>query len=326
MALLLAIALCVISGIILLVYYARLKRTYISKPAAIPYIEIIFMLSLLSSCIFWFNFEFALAIAVLLSGCIAFLDWAWESRRRKPSSFTHSSKHPVDSKTKKSSPETSLLIAYSRDFFWVLFIVLIIRSFAFSPFKIPSGSLEPTLLTGDYIVVSKYSYGLRIPVLNHVMVPIGEPKRGDIVVVHWPANEKLDFIKRVVGVPGDHISYIDKRLYVNGKPAKQTPKASLNYRLSSGKLVAAERRTEDLLGAKHDIYVFTDRPAHDYHDIVVPEGQYFMLGDNRDDSEDSRYWGFVTHDQLVGKAEYVVFSWNSQEKSMRWHRIAKKIG
>ena len=278
-------------------------------------LELICILSIIASCVLWYNFEFALAVVVLLSGLIYFFDVVWWSKKRKVvAGASHSAQSNV-----------SLWVCYSREFFVVLFVVLLIRGCAFSPYKIPSGSLEPTLLVGDYILVNKFAYGLRLPVSNQVLVPVGQPKRGDIVVVRWPANEKLDFIKRVVGVPGDHLRYVDKKLYINGQLAKQTLQQTLDYALRSGTVVTALRQQENLLGVHHEIYQFKERLPVDYLDIVVPKDHYFLMGDNRDDSEDSRYWGFVSSQQLVGRAEYVIVSWDRVTHRMRWSRTADAI-
>jgi signal peptidase I len=147
-----------------------------------------------------------------------------------------------------------------------------------------------------------------------------EPKRGDIVVFHWPVNPKVDFIKRVVGVPGDTISYVDKLFYVNGVEAKQASQETVPYVLGNGSVIDASKLEEDLLGVKHEIYQFPTREADNFTNLTVPEGMYFMIGDNRDDSVDSRYWGFVPESYIVGKPLYVLISWDKNSYNLRWKR------
>jgi signal peptidase I len=194
----------------------------------------------------------------------------------------------------------------------------LMRSFLFEPFKIPSGSMIPTLLVGDLILVNKFHYGIRLPVINKKIVSINEPQRGDVMVFRYPVNPSLDYIKRVVGLPGDEIAYINKRLTINGTPIEQTSLAefydedSLRYSL---------QYSESLMGATHRILVDKDRPPfvppqaiedfpfkencrYSGEGVVckVPAGHYFMMGDNRDNSQDSRFWGFVPDENIVGKA------------------------
>ena len=213
------------------------------------------------------------------------------------------------------------IVEYSRSFFPVFFIVLLVRSFLVEPFRIPSGSLEPTLLVGDFVAVNKFSYGLRLPVIEKKMIPIANPKTGEIAVFRWPPEPKYDYIKRVIGTPGDRISYHNKVLTVNGKQAKQN---FIEYTMdeSSGRPVA--KYQEDLNGVVHDIFIRNDIPAVDF-DVVVPEGNYFMMGDNRDDSADSRFWGFVPDSYLRGKAFLVWMSWNGKTDNLRWSKIGRPI-
>jgi signal peptidase I len=203
----------------------------------------------------------------------------------------------------------------------VFFIVLLLRSFLFEPFRIPSGSLEPTLLVGDFLVVNKFAYGLRLPVLEKKFIPIANPKKGEIAIFRWPPNPSFDYIKRVIGVPGDHVVYHNKVLTINGQEMKQT---FVEYTMdeSSGRAVAQYK--EDLNGVQHDIFVRPDVEAVDI-DVTVPEGHYFMMGDNRDDSADSRYWGFVPDENLRGKALLIWMSWNGKTDIVRWNRLGTII-
>jgi signal peptidase I len=196
-----------------------------------------------------------------------------------------------------------------------------LRSFLVDPFRIPSGSLEPTLLVGDFVAVNKFAYGLRLPVLEKKILSLGEPKQGEIAVFRWPPNPTYDYIKRVIGVPGDNISYHNKILTINGK---EISRIFVEYTTdeSSGKAVAKYR--EEINGVSHDIFIRPDLPAVDFN-VRVPKGQYFMMGDNRDDSADSRYWGFVPDHFFRGKAFLVWMSWNSKMDRIRWSKIGRLI-
>ena len=271
-----------------------------------------------------FDFPTILTLITLFAGVVAITDMFY-CRARKKAGFA------IDSKAKKP-----VLIDYCRSFFPVLLLVLIIRSFIIQPYRVPTGSLEPTVIPGDLILVNQYKYGLRLPAWNKKVVTIAEPKRGQIALFHWPVNPKATFVKRVIGVPGDKISYINKVFYINGKQATQK---LLGYakdnsgRSSSGWRVAIYE--ENLLGTKHKIYVCpkgaTDCPnstTHDFYNLVVPKGMYFMVGDNRDNSDDSRDWGFVAEKDFIGKAFLIWMSWDSNASllhKIRWRRIGIRL-
>jgi signal peptidase I len=198
--------------------------------------------------------------------------------------------------------------------------VFVLRSFVVEPFRIPSGSMNPTLYNGDFILVNKFGYGLRCPVGSCKLLPIGEPQRGDVVVFRYPAqsaadpNMGNDFIKRVVGLPGDHIQYVDKVLTVNGQkvdnvPAGVFPEDGL-----------AQRFAENLVGVHHDILMNPGVRSPEV-DETVPPGHYFMMGDNRDGSNDSRYWGFVPEENLKGRAILIWMSWNNGPALSRFGRV-----
>lgn len=192
-------------------------------------------------------------------------------------------------------------VEYAKSFFPILFVVLILRSFLFEPFQIPSGSMIPTLNVGDFIVVNKFAYGLRLPVVGTKIVPIGDPQRGD-VMVFVPPHDPHYFIKRVIGLPGDHIQYKDKTVYINGEPL---PQEQVGPAGEPGEVLSREL----VNGLTHDIYT---RPTRNYlprtfdwlqpEGAVIPEGHYFMMGDNRDNSSDSREWGPVPEENIVGRA------------------------
>jgi len=255
-----------------------------------------------------FNFELILFYATVVTGIVALIDVVFFAKKRM--------------RSRKHMP---MLIDYCRSFFPVLLLVFILRSFLFEPFRIPSGSLEPTLLVGDFILVNKFDYGVRLPVLHNKIVTIHEPVRGDIIVFRWPPNTSYDFIKRVIGVPGDKISYVNKELLINGV---KIPQELLGKRPASddsdGNKTVEERR-EDLLGVKHHIYVNPARDSSDYNNLTVPKGMYFVLGDNRDDSADSRYWGFVSEKNIVGKAVAIWMSWDADKSRVRWNRLGTLI-
>lgn len=211
-----------------------------------------------------------------------------------------------------------------RSFFPVFLLVLVLRSFLAEPFRIPSSSLEPTLLVGDFVLVNKFSYGLRFPVLDKKFLGLGDPKRGDVVVFSWPPNEKFDYIKRVIGLPGDKIIYKNKILTVNGVEAKQKLIKQTSFIDEQGELQDVELRKEQLNGIEHDIYVKPSDKPYDF-EVTVPAGHYFMMGDNRDNSSDSRYWGLVADKNLRGKAVLTWMSWNGARSNVRWDRIGKMI-
>jgi signal peptidase I len=214
-------------------------------------------------------------------------------------------------------------VEYAKSFFPVILVVFFIRSFFVEPFKIPSGSMIPTLQVGDFILVNKFTYGIRLPIINQKIVQINDPKRGDVMVFHYPENPSVDYIKRVIAVSGDTIEYRAKRLTVNGVEQPQVAEGDYNYVETGLNFVHTERRSEDLSGKKHEILVNPEMPTlhlgsvaefkgrenctydEDRVTCKVPDGHYFMMGDNRDNSRDSRYWGFVPDQQIVGKAFFI---------------------
>lgn len=254
-----------------------------------------------------FNFELILFYATIISGGIALFDILFLVKKRR-------------AKKGKDAKEP-LLIEYARSFFPVFLIVFLLRSFLFEPFRIPSGSLEPSLLTGDFILVNKFDYGIRLPIIGKKIISTGEPKRGDIMVFRWPADKSYDFIKRVIGLPGDTISYIDKELFINGQKISQE---NLPQNAAATAWDAIEKQ-EDIFGVKHDIYIIPNKESRNFYDIPVPEGMYFVMGDNRDASADSRYWGFVPDKNIVGKAVMVLLSWNKESYRVRWSRSGQMV-
>lgn len=212
-----------------------------------------------------------------------------------------------------------LLVEYARSFFPVVLIVLLLRSFLVEPFRIPSGSMMPTLLVGDFILVNKFTYGVRLPVLNTKVIELGEPKRGDIVVFRFPKQPTVDYIKRVIGLPGDRIAYFDKKIFVNGQPVNQVSLGRYQGVGQGANMTGAEHLEEDLTGVKHSILISNGVPT--VEDVfVVPQGQYFVMGDNRDNSNDSRYWGTVPEANLVGKAFFIWMNWDWENNGIAFDR------
>lgn len=256
-----------------------------------------------------FNFELILFYLVVISGVLSLFDIIFLSKKRKRANIE---KLPIISD-------------YARSFFPVLLVVFLLRSFLFEPFRIPSGSLEPSLLVGDFILVNKFDYGVRLPVTHQKIYAVGEPQRGDIFVFHWPPNPSVLFIKRIIGIPGDHVSYINKILTINGKVIPENyDKKAVDYD-EQGNSFDVEQINEDLLGVKHAIYQLPGRPSFDFKDIVVPPNMYFAMGDNRDLSADSRYFGFVPEENIVGKAVVTWMSWDSIHRTIRWNRLGKLV-
>jgi len=216
-----------------------------------------------------------------------------------------------------------LAVEYARSFFPIILVVLVIRSFIAEPFRIPSASMLPTLHIGDFILVNKFAYGVRLPVLNTKFLETGEPERGDVVVFRYPKNPQLDYIKRVVGLPGDKIGYFNKTVYINGEKIVQQVKQK---DLSLLSIVPArnELRYEQLGDAGHDILVDPDRRLIE-GEAVVPAGEYFVMGDNRDNSNDSRFWGTVPEANLVGKAFFIWMSWDWNSGGIVWNRLGNSI-
>jgi signal peptidase I len=233
---------------------------------------------------------------------------------------------------------------YCASFFPAFLIILGMRSFVIENYRIPTSSLKPTLLVGDFLIANKFAYGVRLPVISTLITSFKSPARGDIVAFRSPLNPAVYFIKRVIGLPGDRIEYRQKILTINGQLAKQHVIKLERDEESNGHYWPVLLSEEDLAGYKHVIYTRLDpqtstelvgekllQQNFENITVTVPEGQYFVMGDNRDNSFDSRHWGFVPADHLLGKAKWIFFSWNSQaawHKPMtwiRWERIGMKI-
>ena len=265
-----------------------------------------------------FDFPTLIVVLVFATGIIWAFDAAVLARRRRA----------VARQAESASEDAvavppSRIVEYSKSFFPVFLIVLVLRSFIVEPFRIPSNSMMPTLLTGDFILVNKFDYGIRLPVVDTKIVDIGLPERGDVVVFRFPDDPATPFIKRVVGVPGDRIGYYDKVLYVNDEPMDQSPLGSYVGSGSGTVMSGASLRVERLSGADHRILVQPGARSVQ-GEAMVPEGHYFVLGDNRDNSRDSRYWGTVSEDLLIGKAFRIWMHWDFGH-GIDWKRIGKSI-
>ncbi len=256
-----------------------------------------------------YYFPIALTLATLLTGILYGLDKIfWAKKRGK------TAKKPA-------------LIEFSHSFFPVFLIVFIIRSFIVQPYRVPSGSLEPTVLPNDFLLVTQYSYGLRLPITNTQFIKIGEPKRGEISVFHFPPDPTIDYVKRIVGLPGDHIVYKDKTLFVNGVKATQTyvGMATDYGDDEDDEDLSVKLYEEDLMGVKHSILINPDKVDNNTYDFIVPAHMYFALGDNRDGSYDSRYWGFVPEANLVGRPRFIILSYDNKAKKLRWSRFGETL-
>jgi signal peptidase I len=245
------------------------------------------------------DFSFWLVIFVAVSGAITLLDVLFflPRRQRAVESYRTAVNGEVDEQVVENLLREPLLIEYPKAFFPVLAIVLVLRSFLLEPYKIPSGSMLPTLEIGDYILVNKFAYGMRLPVIGTEVVAIGKPARGDILVFRYPEQPSINFIKRVVGLPGDEVRYEDKKLFINGVLAGQEIEAQFPPSNPTRRIY-----NESLSGVTHTIQVDLNRNHVPPQSFKVPADSYLVFGDNRDNSRDSRYWGFVPDRLIVGKA------------------------
>ncbi len=270
-----------------------------------------------------FDFSALLVLLTFVSGIIWLFDHLVLLPRRKERLAAPGS--DIDDELAETIKKPPVLVDYARSFFPIFLIVLLLRSFLVEPFRIPSNSMMPTLLTGDFILVNKYDYGIRLPVINKKIFSIGDPERGDVMVFRWPEDDKTPFIKRVIGVPGDHITYVDKQLTINGQKI-ELEKIGVYQGVGSGiGMTGADILQENLDPVVHNILIAPDRQSKEVEDFVVPEGEYFMMGDNRDNSLDSRFWGTVPDENIIGRAFRIWMYWDTKSKGMDWSRIGRKI-
>jgi signal peptidase I len=292
------------------------------------------------------NFALILFVAMVVTGIIWCLDVFYLAKKRRAAADAALAEYDartakltadgikVDNTANRAAIEAAQLrqptwIEYSGSFFPVIALVFVLRSFLWEPFKIPSSSMVPTLLVGDFILVNKYAYGIRLPIINKKIIQIDDPQRGDVMVFKYPKDLGQDYIKRVVGVPGDKITYENKRLTVNGKPVQYT---ALDEYLDDQHPVYHKQFVEHLTATPHRILNTEGKPGFDLGSVenfphrdacvysydkftcIVPEGNYFMMGDNRDNSADSRYWGFVPDRNIVGKAVFVWMNFGNPKR------------
>ena len=260
------------------------------------------------------NFALILFTLLMFTGAIALVDVVFLRQQRK------------------NGVREPWWVEYPKSFFPVILVVFLLRSFLFEPFKIPSGSMIPTLVIGDFILVNKFTYGIRLPILNKKIVEISQPMRGDVMVFRYPEDPTLDYIKRVVGLPGDTVAYINKSLYINGTEAPRKPLPDYLHQ----ERISYSRQFQELTGAvEHAILIDEDAPAtvpfvrqfplrdnciYNTEGVTckVPEGHYFLMGDNRDNSADSRVWGFVPDENIVGRAFFIWFNFGDLKRFGRF--------
>jgi len=261
------------------------------------------------------NLALILVVGAFVTGIIWAIDRLWFARGRR------------------SEEAEPTLVEWSRAFFPVLLIVLVLRSFIAEPFRIPSASMMPTLLVGDFILVNKFAYGLRLPVLETRFLDLGSPERGEVAVFRYPPSPNKDYIKRVVGVPGDHVVYENKTLIVNGDPVPQRQLGRFSARevdQRRDRVLPGSILIEETLGEQaHEILVSPQMNSMGNQSLEegvhVPEGHYLMLGDNRDNSMDGRHWGFVPEDHLRGRAMFIWLSWEAFSAPPQWSRSGQVI-
>ncbi|MFQ5634540.1 MAG: signal peptidase I [Gammaproteobacteria bacterium] len=254
------------------------------------------------------DFSLILVVVTAASGAIWAVDAAFFRSRRPQGAAGEKRQEPM-------------IVEYARSFFPVLLVVLIIRSFLFEPFRIPSSSMVPTLLVGDFIFVNKYTYGLRLPVINTKIMDVGEPERGDVIVFKLPSDPGTNYIKRLVGLPGDVVRYRNRRLYINDEMMKLVDAGEYRGEGQEGALLY----NETLGTVEHEILLMPGQRSLE-GTFRVPQGHYFMMGDNRDNSKDSRYRGvgIIPDDKIVGKAVRIWMNW-SFPSMPKWGRIGAAI-
>ncbi len=294
------------------------------------------------------NFALILFVLLVASFAMWLIDVLWLKKRREHAAEVALAAFDAHAKNRGADPhalaaERVALVEkltrrpwymeYTASFFPVILLVFVLRSFLFEPFRIPSGSMIPTLQIGDLILVNKYEYGIRLPIVNKKIVPIGDPRRGDVIVFRFPHNPAQDYIKRVVGLPGDLVEYRGKQLFINGAPVPTTP---MGRYFEEGRVQYYALHVEKVGPVEHRVLVnegpamppvrslqHTHPGACEYFaDGVrcrVAAGHYFVMGDNRDNSEDSRYWGFVPDENIVGRAFFIWMNFGNISRIGSFH-------
>ncbi|MGM0773389.1 signal peptidase I [Marinobacter sp.] len=254
------------------------------------------------------DFPLVLVVLTFATGLIWLLDRLFLRKRRLAAAGLEPGDYEAD-----QEPKEPYLVDLSRSFFPVLAVVLVLRSFLVEPFQIPSGSMLPTLEVGDFILVNKYAYGLRLPVAGTKILEVDDPERGDVIVFRYPEDGSTNYIKRVVGLPGDRVRYEDREIFINGEKVDSRFVA---------RLPPAELRREILGDTEHDVFRTLGRTGRSGEgEWLVPEGEYFVMGDNRDNSNDSRYWGTVPDELVVGKAFAIWMHWQSLTSLPSFDRV-----
>ena len=276
------------------------------------------------------NLAAILVLLTFVTGLIWLYDKIVLAPRRRRTMAKAELVIPTSEIERLKASHTPVIVDLARSLFPVFLIVLLLRSFLVEPFRIPSGSMMPTLLIGDFILVNKFSYGIRLPVLDTKVIEIGKPQRGDVVVFRYPEDPSIPFIKRVIGLPGDLVEYhhASKVVYINNEPIEQTVDRHRYIGIGSGSdMTGRELRIEHLSEeVEHAILVIPTRmPFAPIEKWVIQENQYFVLGDNRDNSKDSRFWGTVPEENLIGKAFFIWMNWDWANGGISWQRIGTPI-
>jgi len=272
------------------------------------------------------NWDLATILVLLIVVCS--LIWLYDKIFLAPKRAGAAAKNILDEFERVQAERIPFVVDLAHSLLPVFVIVLLLRSFLVEPFRIPSGSMMPTLLVGDFILVNKFSYGFRLPVINLKVFEIGEPQRGDVVVFRYPKNPSIPFIKRVVGLPGDMLeyNYATKMLYINGEPVTQTSKGRYIGVGAGSNMTGREQRLEYLPGAEHAILVLPEKTSYaPIKEWIIPEHEYFVFGDNRDNSKDSRFWGTVPEENLIGKAFFIWMNWDLKNGGISWQRLGTQI-
>ncbi len=269
------------------------------------------------------DFALIMFVALVVTGVIWIGDHFLLAPRRVRAAETLRKAGATPEVVQKARQE-SVVAEYARAFFPVILIVFLLRSFLVEPFRIPSGSMMPGLLAGDFILVNKFTYGLRIPVINLKAVDVHAPQRGDVMVFRYPHDTSINYIKRVIGLPGDRIVYRDRQLTINDRVMAQSPAGDYTYSESGAHIAFSRRMQEKIDGVEHDI-LLSEGSISGTLEITVPEGHYFVMGDNRDRSNDSRAWGMVPEANIVGRAFLIWFSWDTVQGGVAWKRIGNSI-
>jgi len=278
-----------------------------------------------------------LFVAMILAIVIVLIDLSFSKSDKKLASDVVEDKSKVSkiayfliflkfSKSEKYNHRPKL-VQWSIELFPVLLLVLVFRGFIFEPFRVPSNSMMPTLLTGDFILVNKFDYGFRLPITNTKLVEFSKPNRGDVIVFRYPNYEKnpgysgVDFIKRIVAGPGDVISYKNDQLSINGKSVN-IKKIGPYTAVDSGKPMNNYQLVQELLDSMpHEILLNPNGQSKEIPEITIPDGHYFVMGDNRSHSSDSRFWGFVPEDYIIGRAIGIWMHWDWNYNTMQFSRI-----